>query len=920
MRNTRKIGAARILLLSFLFLVLAESRAIAICTLVGPPYRFASETVDWSMRIFGGENCVRDFNLSGALPSSPDKLKVENLRVVALPEQGHVAIQGSKLSYISSHEFHGNDSFILEVSGVIDGVHGISKIRISISDSDRHAVSRDAVVPKHLSRTIRGRTALSPTPKFTSFPGSEWSALKVGAGGYVTGASIASDNTFVVRTDTYGAYIWDPSATTPCGNTGCRGAFRQLVTADSMPIDFVAVGQLYNYGVYEIAISSSNSDYIYMIYYAAQPGVNRPNAQIYQSTDKGRTWRATNFTSTVTVPYGAGQVLDANGPTRGYGQKLVVDPNTPTTVFASGGTSLWKTTDGGGTWKKLIGFPSPSGNPFITGLAINPSDSNEIFGASGGNGIYHSTDGGNTWTRIATGTGPSEVTFAVATSNGVYFACDNSANPNLWVWANSIWREVIRGTGWGSSCKGIAVNPNDQNWIRVVSAQGTIAETTTGGTNTGAWSAFSDNSKSPTFDNGPIPWLSHLSVSVGWGLWWDQTNPSTGKMLFTTAIGVYTATVAQGITSSTATTDVPQSVGIEQLVATQVIVPPTGARATPITCSWDFGVHAPDLKQYPSTYYPTTGALAGCWGVDYASSDPSTFVVIGDGGYIAGSTSISSTCNVEGTCTLFSSIGSGLPANAFPNNPCHVGGNIAASTPDNILFAPGSLGQPGASGCSGNGTAPYYTTNGGKTWKEVSISGISNWDNFRMNPFSVKPQHLICADRVSSATFYLLLPRSGLYYSSNGGASWSLSTGAISPGSPAQMHCTPSQAGDLWIATGPDGNPGFQPAGGDLYHVTNANSSSARVTKCSHVVEPYDVGIGTPKPGNTYPTIYIVGWVGWTPTWGIWRSDDQCSTWTQLDTWPAGSMDQVTTITGDPNSWNRLYIGFTGSGYAWRQY
>ena len=55
-----------------------------------------------------------------------------------------------------------------------------------------------------------------------------WQTLDVGAGGYVDGIDVAPDGTMVVRTDTYGAYIWNGTE------------WQQLVTATSMPAAFVA--------------------------------------------------------------------------------------------------------------------------------------------------------------------------------------------------------------------------------------------------------------------------------------------------------------------------------------------------------------------------------------------------------------------------------------------------------------------------------------------------------------------------------------------------------------------------------------------------------------------------------------------------------------------------------------------------------
>ena len=50
-----------------------------------------------------------------------------------------------------------------------------------------------------------------------------WQTLDVGAGGWLTGIDVAPDGTMVVRTDTYGAYIWNGTA------------WQQLVTSTSMP-------------------------------------------------------------------------------------------------------------------------------------------------------------------------------------------------------------------------------------------------------------------------------------------------------------------------------------------------------------------------------------------------------------------------------------------------------------------------------------------------------------------------------------------------------------------------------------------------------------------------------------------------------------------------------------------------------------
>ena len=115
-------------------------------------------------------------------------------------------------------------------------------------------------------------------------PANNWQELKIGAGGFLSGIDVAPDGTMVVRTDTYGAYIW----------TGT--SWKQLVTASSMPSAFVALGN--NKGVYEIQIASSNTNVLYMTYLG----------YVFKSTDKGTSWTKTNFTQSTN------DANDANGP------------------------------------------------------------------------------------------------------------------------------------------------------------------------------------------------------------------------------------------------------------------------------------------------------------------------------------------------------------------------------------------------------------------------------------------------------------------------------------------------------------------------------------------------------------------------------------------------------------------------------
>jgi len=813
-------------------------------------------------------------------------------------------VEDAGFSYSANASFQGKDTFAVAVSGAINGVEGESIIRISVSVASSPVSRASRPDPRpHEPATDAASTNLSSSTN-TSGSGNSWNQLRIGAGGNLTGSSISSDNTYVVRTDTYGAYIWNPSATTPQGNGGGNGAWQQLINSSSMPPSFVDSAQLYSQGIYEIQVAYSNSSIMYMMYIMAQRRTYPPNSTVYRSTNKGATWTVTNF-----PPVPNQTAAYPNDQYRFWGQKMAVDPNDPNTVYVGTvGKGLWKTSDGGSSWTRLTNFPSTSTGAGITGMLVNPGNGSEVFAASYGNGTYHSTDGGSTWTQLTAGTGPANVTIAALSNNGTYFACDDAVNGNLWVWHGSTWSEKIRGSGSSTGCNGIAVNPTNSNHIRVVAYAGNLNQSTDGGE---TWSGFSDLSSAPfkpTYNASDIPWQRTVGVGIQYGLQWDQASPSSGRMLANAQNGFWNVTPESRITRNSKTTWSSQGVGIEQLVVNEIIVPPKRA-ATPLVASWDRAVFHPDLTRYPSIIHPVNDAvLATGWSIDYASSDPDTIVVNADGGVYDNNVQRSA-ISTDGGHTWTSLK---LPTNASKGNiSSNWGGNVAVSTASNMVFAPGSAG-------STRGAQPFYTTDGGSNWTGISISGISNWSNFVIRGTSASIR-LICADRVNVNTFYLLFPGNGIYKSTDGGGTWAMVTSAAASGSRPYMRATPDHAGDVWVIDGFTGNPGAQPDSGRLHHVTNA-LGSAKVTTISDVREPWAIGFGAAKPGNSYPAIYIVGWVGTSPVWGLWRSDDQGRTWVKLDTWPAGSLDQISAISGDPNVWNKVYIGFRGSGYAWRQF
>jgi hypothetical protein len=51
--------------------------------------------------------------------------------------------------------------------------------------------------------------------------------------------------------------------------------------------------------------------------------------------------------------------------------------------------------------------------------------------------------------------------------------------------------------------------------------------------------------------------------------------------------------------------------------------------------------------------------------------------------------------------------------------------------------------------------------------------------------------------------------------------------------------------------------------------------------------------------------------------YGIWRSDDDARSWVRIADYPLGSLDGVKAVEGDKDVFGKVYIGFSGSGYAY---
>ena len=120
---------------------------------------------------------------------------------------------------------------------------------------------------------------------------------------------------------------------------------------------------------------------------------------VYKTTDGGKTWKRTLFVNNQT---GASDlVMDPANPSVFYaGTWRAI--RTPYSLESGGdGSGLWKSIDGGETWTSLTSKKGmPKGVWGIVGVAVAPSNSDKIYAIleNANGGLYMSADAGETWT------------------------------------------------------------------------------------------------------------------------------------------------------------------------------------------------------------------------------------------------------------------------------------------------------------------------------------------------------------------------------------------------------------------------------------------------------------------------------------------------------------------------------------------
>ena len=197
--------------------------------------------------------------------------------------------------------------------------------------------------------------------------------------------------------------IYEPNTNIWYVGTAHGGVWKTINNGTTFEAQFQDQGLM---SIGDIAVSQNNPD---LVYVGTGESNNRQSTSwgdgIYKSTDGGKTYTNIGLKSSKHI------------------NRVVIDPRDNDIVwvaatgplFGPGGErGIFKTTDGGKTWKQTLKVDDDTG---ANDLAIDPTNDKILYastyqrrrtsccmnGGGPGSGIWKSTDGGETWTRLKTG-------------------------------------------------------------------------------------------------------------------------------------------------------------------------------------------------------------------------------------------------------------------------------------------------------------------------------------------------------------------------------------------------------------------------------------------------------------------------------------------------------------------------------------
>ncbi|TFV38486.1 hypothetical protein [Bradyrhizobium niftali] len=103
----------------------SETKATPNCLRDNKPYRLAGDTMEWSMTIAPGVDCIQGLRWS--------TMQIYNVEVTEKPKSGEIVLVGPGFRYFAKPNFSGTDRFTLLVVGKNRHDEGTSTVEVTVS-------------------------------------------------------------------------------------------------------------------------------------------------------------------------------------------------------------------------------------------------------------------------------------------------------------------------------------------------------------------------------------------------------------------------------------------------------------------------------------------------------------------------------------------------------------------------------------------------------------------------------------------------------------------------------------------------------------------------------------------------------------------------------------------------------------------
>jgi hypothetical protein len=694
---------------------------------------------------------------------------------------------------------------------------------------------------------------LASTLVATAQTGSYWSNVRIGGTGNVTSiqAHPAVANLFFATTDVGNCYRWNSTT----------GAWEGLM-------NWVPLSQWNNAACENIAFdpndATGNTLYATVGVYGTQTYSWAPEGEVLKSTDRGNTWAAA----------GLSLEISANGVDKNGGERLGVDPQNSTVVYVTSYLNgTYRGTNGGTSWTQINTINGTFIAFDVSGGTVNGMTKNIFLGTSAG--IYLSTNGGSTFALSSSST--VNATRASINKDGTLYVA-TTTDVLKWTKSSGTWSTVTPASG---SYHGIAADPNNSS--NVIASIASWSSPTYLSSNGGAtWAQLSN-----TYNETEIPWI--IPQNYGWDgkgindFAWDPFN--AGAVWFSDIFNIWQTTNIWTSSVGSPVAWKAQAIGEEETVTIGPLVcPPAGSPNVLLSNAADVGgFDHTSLTSSPTTSMASVfpwyrgGNSGDMTGAAVQETNPNFIVRVGRAGWNGPAYAGYST-NGGGSYTDFA---------AYPSYH-------------------GNKGAGGIVAVSATSQTIVWATQGSYTYRSTNLGG--SWNVVKSLPMSINPGtsifdggygNQLAADKVNGNKFYAY-NAGNFYVSTDGGMTFAVTASlpSISSTSTINVVTSPGIEGDIWVSL----------PGTGLYHSTN---SGASFTQIPNVQDPHLMSVG--KAATTTPAVYVMGTVTGIAD-GVFRSDDAGSTWTEIDTPQYKMGDSPNEMGADLSTYGRVFIGTNGDG------